>query len=88
VQRRIARRPAFPPFKTAWMTSSGPGPRRLIAPRCRTFSALAFWPDKANCDLPGRVGLGKSHLASALGHAACLAGHSVLFTTAVEIITP
>ena len=30
--------------------------------------------------------MGKSHLASALGYAACLAGHSVLFTTAVDII--
>lgn len=30
--------------------------------------------------------IGKSHLASALGYAACLAGHSVLFTTAVDII--
>ena len=34
----------------------------------------------------GGVGLGKSHLAGALGSAACLAGHSVLFTTAVDII--
>src|SRR3954464_11286123 len=30
--------------------------------------------------------MGKSHLAIALGHAACLQGHSVLFTTAVEAI--
>ena len=30
--------------------------------------------------------IGKSHLAIALGHAACLQGHSVLFTTAVEAI--
>ena len=30
--------------------------------------------------------MGKSHLATALGHAACLKGHSVLFTTAVEAI--
>jgi DNA replication protein DnaC len=30
--------------------------------------------------------LGKSHLALALGHAACLGGHSVLFTSAVEAI--
>ena len=32
------------------------------------------------------VGLGKSHLMTALGHAACLQGHSVLFTGAIEII--
>jgi DNA replication protein DnaC len=30
--------------------------------------------------------VGKTHLAIALGHAACLNGHSVLFTTAVDII--
>ena len=47
---------------------------------------LAFLPDKANGVFLGGVGLGKSHLASALGYAACLAGHSVLFTTAVDII--
>jgi DNA replication protein DnaC len=32
------------------------------------------------------VGLGKTHLSLALGHTACLNGHSVLFTTAVDII--
>jgi DNA replication protein DnaC len=32
------------------------------------------------------VGLGKTHLASALGYAACLQGHSVLFTTAIDLI--
>ncbi len=30
--------------------------------------------------------MGKTHLATALGHTACLQGHSVLFTTAVEAI--
>ena len=34
----------------------------------------------------GNVGLGKTHLSIALGHAACLKGYSVLFTTAVDII--
>ena len=34
----------------------------------------------------GNVGVGKTHLATALGHRACLQGHSVLFTTAVDII--
>jgi DNA replication protein DnaC len=29
---------------------------------------------------------GKTHLAIALGYAACLAGHRVLFTTAIDII--
>ena len=47
---------------------------------------LAFVPDKVNVIFVGGVGIGKTHLASALGHAACLAGHSVRFTTAVDII--
>lgn len=34
----------------------------------------------------GRVGLGKTRLATALGYAACLAGFSVRFVTAVEVI--
>ena len=30
--------------------------------------------------------IGKTHLATALGYAACQAGHTVLFTTAVDAI--
>ncbi len=30
--------------------------------------------------------MGKTHLATALGHTACLQGHHVLFTTAIEAI--
>jgi DNA replication protein DnaC len=32
------------------------------------------------------VGLGKTHLATALGFAACLKGHAVRFATAVDVI--
>jgi DNA replication protein DnaC len=34
----------------------------------------------------GGVGLGKTHLATALGYATCLKGHSVLFTSAIDVI--
>jgi DNA replication protein DnaC len=47
---------------------------------------LKFIEDKANSILIGGVGLGKSHLAIALGYAACLAGFRVRFTTAIDII--
>jgi DNA replication protein DnaC len=32
------------------------------------------------------VGLGESHLVSALGYQACLTGHKVLFTSAIDVI--
>jgi len=47
---------------------------------------LKFIEDKANSILIGGVGLGKSHLAIALGYAACEAGFRVRFTTAIDII--
>ena len=34
----------------------------------------------------GAVGVGKTHLATALGYAACLKGHAVRFATAVDVI--
>jgi DNA replication protein DnaC len=34
----------------------------------------------------GGVGLGKTHLATAIGYAACLKGYSVLFATAIDLI--
>ena len=42
--------------------------------------------DRSNVILLGTVGLGKTHIATSLGYAACLAGKSVLFTTAVDTI--
>lgn len=47
---------------------------------------LKFIDDKTNVILLGGVGLGKTHLATALSYAACLQGRSVLFTTAVDAI--
>ena len=32
------------------------------------------------------MGLGKTHLATALGYTACLQGYSVLFTSAIDVI--
>jgi len=47
---------------------------------------LKFIEDKANAILIGGVGLGKTHLAIALGWAACQAGPRVRFATAIDII--
>lgn len=52
----------------------------------RHLFRLAFLEEKGNVIFIGGVGLGKSHLATALAHTACLQGHAALFTTAIGII--
>ena len=47
---------------------------------------LDFVAKNANVVFISNTGLGKSHLMTALGYAACLRGHSVLFTGAIDII--
>jgi DNA replication protein DnaC len=47
---------------------------------------LSFLKDHMNLIYLGGVGLGKTHLAVALGYEACLKGHAVLFTSAMDII--
>src|SRR6266571_4251717 len=59
---------------------------RSIERRIKNLFRLAFIATQTNVVLIGNVGLGKTHLSIALGRAACLNGHSVLFTTAVDII--
>ena len=86
--RCIARRIAaarFPLLKTLDQFNWN-WPKKINRPQVQHLFSLGFLKDKASVILVGGVGLGKSHLAIALGHAACLQGHSVLFTTAVEAI--
>jgi DNA replication protein DnaC len=47
---------------------------------------LSFLKDHMNLLYLGNVGLGKTHIAIALGYEACLKGHSVLFTSAIDVI--
>jgi DNA replication protein DnaC len=61
-------------------------PKKINRPQVQNLFRLTFLKDKTNVIFLGGVGLGKTHLASALAHEACLCGHSVLFTTAVDII--
>jgi DNA replication protein DnaC len=86
--RQIVRRVAaarFPVLKTldqfnwSW-------PKKINPAHVQNLFRLAFLKEKTSVIFVGGVGLGKTHLATALGHTACLQGHPVLFTTAIEVI--
>jgi DNA replication protein DnaC len=49
-------------------------------------ASLQFLADKTNCVFLGPSGVGKTHLANAIGQLACLRGHRVRFTTAADLV--
>jgi len=61
-------------------------PKKLNRPQVQDLFRLAFLQDHTNVIFLGPVGVGKTHLATALGRQACEKGRTVLFTTAVDII--
>jgi DNA replication protein DnaC len=61
-------------------------PKKINRMAMQNLFRLKFLDDHANIILLGTVGIGKTHLATALGYTACLAGKSVLFVTAVDAI--
>lgn len=83
-QRRIAAarfpvRKTLDQFQWDW-------PRQINEAQVRHLFELRFVAERTNAIFCGGVGLGKTHLGTALGYAACQAGHTVLFTTAVDAI--
>jgi DNA replication protein DnaC len=84
VTRRIAAA-RFPVIKTmaGWNWSA---PDKINRMQIEGLLRLDFLSTQTNVILLGSAGLGKTHLASALGHAACLKRHSVLFSSTIDVV--
>ena len=84
IQRRI-KAARFPVLKTLdqflwdW-------PKKINRLQVQNLFRLEFLAQKSNVIFLGTTGLGKTHLGIALGYAACLEGHSVLFADAIGVI--
>ncbi len=79
---RLARFPVpktLEQFRWSWPTA-------INRAAVQNLFRLKFIEEKANVIFLGGVGLGKTHLATALGYAACLQGKSVLFASAIDVI--
>ena len=86
--RAIARRiqaARFPVIKTL-ESFRWDWPKKINRLQIQDLFRLQFVHEKANVILLGLVGLGKTHLATALGYAACQQGMNVLFANAIDVI--
>lgn len=61
-------------------------PKKINRAQVQHLFRLEFVPRHGNVILLGGVGVGKTHLAIALAHTACLQGKTALFTSAVDIV--
>jgi len=61
-------------------------PKKINRLQVQNLFRLEFVSHKANVVLLGNVGVGKTHLATALGYAACQEGYAVLFADAISVI--
>ena len=75
-QARLGRFKPLADFEWNW-------PKKIDRPLIERVLTLHFLSEPRNCVIIGSNGLGKTMLAKKIAHAAVLAGHSVLFCTAI-----
>lgn len=78
-QARFPCRKTLEQYQWSW-------PRKINQMEIKQLFRLEFLESHTNVVFVGPVGLGKTHLAVALGQTACEAGHDVLFVPAVAMI--
>ena len=61
-------------------------PKKIDKERVRNLFRLDFLDRHENITFIGPTGVGKTHLATALGFHACCNGYDVLFTSAIDMI--
>src|ERR1700735_3954403 len=86
--RAIARRikeARFPVIKTL-EAFRWDWPKKINRLQIQDLFRLRFIEEKTNVIFLGLVGLGKTHLATALGYRACEQGYSVLFANAIDVV--
>jgi DNA replication protein DnaC len=83
-QRRI-RAARFPVLKNL-DTFDWNWPKKIPRQAIESFLTLRFLQRKENLLFFGNPGLGKTHLATAIGYAAALAGKNVLFANAIDVV--
>lgn len=67
-------------FELEWLKGG------MTARQLAELSSLAFVERKENLILMGPSGLGKTHLMLALAHKACMSGHTVWYSTCLDLI--
>jgi DNA replication protein DnaC len=61
-------------------------PKKINQPQVKNLFRLKCIEEKSNVVFIGSVGVGKTHIATALGYQACLKNNTVLFTSAIDAV--